>query len=67
MRHEAHAQPRHTGSLSSKRRIAVQVYGLDAQTDCMGRLTQAHFSRDSEHPEHPKSYSEPEVVPNLFR
>lgn len=44
-----------------------QVYGLDAETDCMGRLTHAVFDNESEHPEHPKSYTVSEVNATLFR
>lgn len=45
----------------------IQVYGLDAQTDCMGQLTHAQFDREGEHPEHPKLYRAEEVNVALIR
>lgn len=45
----------------------MQVYGLDAQTDCMGHLTHADFDKDDEHPEHPKTYKPEEINAALIR
>ena len=47
--------------------ILVQVYGLDAQTDCMGHLTHADFDKQDEHPEHPKQYKPNDISAVLIR
>lgn len=47
--------------------LPVQVYGLDPQTDCMGHLSHAEFSLESEHPEHPKAYTPQEINATLFK
>lgn len=45
----------------------LQVYGLDAQTDCMGHLTHADFDKQDAHPEHPKQYKSNEISAVLIR
>ena len=45
----------------------LQVYGLDAQTDCMGHLTHADFDKQDAHPEHPKQYKPNEISAVLIR
>ena len=45
----------------------IQVYGLDAQTDCLGRLTHADFDKEDGHPEHPKQYMLGDINVSLIR
>ena len=40
---------------------------MDAQTDCIGRLTHADFDKQDEHPEHPKQYKAHEISAALIR
>lgn len=56
-----------SASILTERSFSLQVKGLDAQTDCMGHLTHAVFSRETDTPQHPKTYGADDVNATLIR